>query len=150
MSDDAGDPNFVPSIYPKTASKKLSSTRTTANVESVARFNCAKRISLVKEIVEVEERGKEVTKRKEEERRAIVNQHVRNAFQHDHGSYCSRSKHPPARDESIASSCSLYLQSSQSGDERVICAEVGKSCGIMNIPTVGVNYHDNIFRMPDG
>ena len=74
-SDDAGDPDFVPSIYPKTASIKLSSTRTTANVESVAGFKRANRRSLAKEIVEVEERGKEVTKRKEEERRAIVNQH---------------------------------------------------------------------------
>ena len=119
-------------------------------MESIARFKRAKRRSLAKEIVEVEERGKEVTKRKEEERCAIVNRHVRKAFQHDHGSYCSRSKHPPARDESIASSCSLYLQSSRSVDERAICAEVGKSCGIMNILTVGVNYHHNIFRMPDG
>ena len=83
---------------------------------------------MAKEIVEVEEREREITKRKEEERHAIVNQHVRKAFQHDHRSYCSRSNYSPARDELIASPCSLYLQSSWSGDERAICAEVSKSC----------------------
>jgi len=65
-SDDADDPDFVPSIYPKTASKKARPADTAEL--SVARFKCAKRRSLAKEVVELEERENHVARRKDEER----------------------------------------------------------------------------------
>ena len=124
-SDDACNPDFVPSVYPKTASKKPS--QSTAKEESVACFKRAKQQSLAKEKLELEEKEKEVVKKKEEERSAIANQYVLKTFQHDHGSYFSSRNHSTSARDSTASPCSLYLQSSRSNDERAICAEIGES-----------------------
>ena len=55
----AGDPDFVPSVYPKTASKKLGSSEA-ANVQSIAHYRRAKQRSTAKEIIEQEAREKEV------------------------------------------------------------------------------------------
>jgi len=49
--NDAGDPDFIASIYPRTASKKPRSTGG-ANVENLARFKHATRKSWAKEVVE--------------------------------------------------------------------------------------------------
>jgi len=56
----AGDPDFVPSVYPKTASKKWPGSNEAANAQSVARYKRAKQRSTAKEIVEQEVREKEV------------------------------------------------------------------------------------------
>ena len=125
-SEGAGDPDFVPSVYPKTASKKRPGSSEAANVQSVARYKRVKQRSAAKEIAEQETKEKEVVRRKEEERNSIVIQYMFKAFQHDHGSYCNRSNNSTLASV-IPSSCSLYLQSSRSGEEGAICAEVGKS-----------------------
>jgi len=120
-SDDAGDPDFVSSVYPKTASKKARSA-VTAEL-SIACFKHAKRRSLAKEVVELEERENHIARRKEEEKCSTFNRHVLKAYQHDHGSYCSSINHSPARDELTASKTalpySLYLQPSWNSDKEV-------------------------------
>ena len=63
-SEGAGDPDFVPSVYPKTASKKLGSGEA-ANAQSVAHYKCAKQRPTAKEIIEQEAREKEVVWQKE-------------------------------------------------------------------------------------
>ena len=102
-SEGAGDPDFVPSVYPKKASKKPGSSEA-ASAQSVAHYKRAKQRSAVKEIVEQEAREKKVLRRKEEERNSVLIQHMHKAFQHDHGKYCSRSSNStPA--SVIASPC---------------------------------------------
>jgi len=54
--EDAGDPDFVPSIYPKTASKKQPGSSEAANVQSVARYKRAKQRSAAKEIAKQKKR----------------------------------------------------------------------------------------------
>jgi len=55
-SDDACNPDFVPSVYPKTASKKPSQSTDTAKEESVARFKRANsttmEVTLTAEIIQ--------------------------------------------------------------------------------------------------
>ena len=58
-SEGAGDPDFVPSVYPKTASKKPGSSEA-ANAQSVAYYKRAKQRSTAKEILEQEVREKDV------------------------------------------------------------------------------------------
>ena len=108
-------------FHPKTASKKRPEA---ANAQSVARYKRAKQRSAAKEIAEQETKEKEVVRQKEEERNSVVIQYMRKAFQHDHGSYCNRSNNSTLA-SAIASPCSLYLQSSCSGEEGAICTEVG-------------------------
>ena len=53
-SEDAGDPDFAPSVYPKIATIKQPGSSETANTQSVARYKCAKQRSANKEIAEQE------------------------------------------------------------------------------------------------
>jgi len=53
--------------------------------------NVRNKRSAAKEIAEQEMKEKKVVRGKEEERNSVVIQYIRKAFQHDHGSYCSRS-----------------------------------------------------------
>ena len=56
----AEDPDFVPSVYSKTASKKQPGSSEAANAQSVAHYKHVKQRSTAKEIVEQEAREKEV------------------------------------------------------------------------------------------
>ena len=95
--------------------------------------NVRNKRSAAKEIAEQETKEKKVVRGKEEERNSVIIQYICKAFQHDHGSYCSRSNNS-TQASVIASPCSLYLQLSRSGEEGAIC-----------VPTISCN----IFRMSD-
>ena len=55
-SEDAGDPDFVPSVYPKIVTEKRPSSSEASNAQSVAHYICAKQRSANKEIAEQETR----------------------------------------------------------------------------------------------
>ena len=53
-SEDAGDPDFISSVYPKIATKKWPGFSEAANAQSVAHHKCAKQRSANNEIAEQE------------------------------------------------------------------------------------------------
>ena len=74
-------PDYVPSVYPKAITKKLSCA---ANVSSLARFERAQRRSAATEL-------EQLAKEKEEERSFLFAQRALKAFKNDHGGYCKDS-----------------------------------------------------------